>query len=154
MLHQVQTQLKAAKPHTLVIGLVLVLYIVLNIQTPRVLSASIDSVYGTLLLLALVVVVAFHGHPIIAVLTAIAAYFLMKRSAVSSGAYALKHYLPSEHIKVLDYAKYNNFPYSLEEEVVAQMAPLVKHDAPMSVDYKPVLDAQFDAAPVDYEGVV
>lgn len=151
---QFNAQLKQQKLPYLIVGLLLTFYIVFNVQTPKMLAASIDSVYGTLLIVAVVVLIAFQGHPILAVLAAIAAYFLIKRSSVSSGAYALQHYLPSERVKVMDYAKYNNFPYSLEEEVVAHMAPLVKYDAPMSVDYKPVLDAQFDAAPVDYDGVV
>ena len=48
----------------------------------------------------------------------------------------------------MDFAKYNDFAVTLEEEVVDKMAPLVRYDAPSNVDYKPVLAPLYDASPV------
>ncbi len=142
------------QPQHLIFGVFLVLYILLNVQTPEMIATSVDNVYGKLFLAALVLLIFMQSHPVIGILSGIAAYFLIKRSTVTTGNYALEHYLPSEQVKLMDYAKYNEFDATLEEEVVSKMAPLVTYDAPANVDYKPVLDAQFDAAPIDYDGVI
>jgi hypothetical protein len=51
---------------------------------------------------------------------------------------------------------YNQFPYTLEQEVVKKMAPLNKADTSGSNTYSfnPVLDDLHDAAPVNYTGVI
>jgi len=70
-----------------------------------------------------------------------------------TGSYALNHFLPSEESKVLDFSKYNDFPVTLEEEVVSQMAPIGNDGAAPNMSYKPILEGLHDAAPIDYDGV-
>jgi hypothetical protein len=154
MLDKLQSQLKDLKPHYLLFGVLLTLYIVLNVQTPDMLAPTLDSIYGTVLIVLFVILIAFQTTPVLGLLAAIAGYFLIKRSgsgsSSSSGDFDLQDYLPSSAAVQYKVA----LPASLEEEIVAHMAPLVTFDAPASVDYKPVLAAQYDAAPVDYDGVV
>ena len=70
-----------------------------------------------------------------------------------TGTYALNNFLPSEESKVIDFSKYNDFPVTLEEEVVSQMAP-IGNDAPApNMNYKPILEGLHDAAPINYDGV-
>ena len=75
------------------------------------------------------------------------------RSSVRTGTFAIRNYLPSEASKVIDFSRYNDFPVTLEEEMVKKMAPIVV-DNSSSLTYKPVLDTLHDAAPIDYEGVI
>ena len=70
-----------------------------------------------------------------------------------TGTYALNNFLPSEDSKVIDFSKYNDFPVTLEEEVVSQMAPIGNDGAAPNMSYKPFLDGLHDAAPIDYDGV-
>ena len=65
----------------------------------------------------------------------------------------INNYLPSEQAKAAEFSKYNDFPVTLEEEVVSQMAPIVKYDDAPNMNYAPVLDGLHDAAPLDYDGV-
>ena len=95
-----------------------------------------------------------NSHPVLGVLSLVAAYELIKRSSVSTGTHAIKNYLASEKEKVTDFTKFNDFPVTLEEEVVAKMAPLVQNNDAPKGNFKPVLDDQHDAAGVDYEGVI
>ena len=67
--------------------------------------------------------------------------------------YALNNFLPSEESKVIDFSKYNDFPVTLEEEVVSQMAPIGSDGAAPNMSYKPILGGLHDAAPIDYDGV-
>ena len=69
-------------------------------------------------------------------------------------SYALNNYLPSEESKVIDFSKYNDFPVTLEEEVVSQMAPIGVDGSAPNMNYKPILEGLHDAAPIDYDGVV
>lgn len=158
MLDKLQSQLKDLKPHYLLFGVLLTLYIVLNVQTPNMLAPTLDSIYGTVLIVLFVILIAFQTTPVLGLLAAIAGYFLIKRSgsgsSSSGGDFDLQDYLPSSVYDPSTVQYKVALPASLEEEIVAHMAPLVTFDAPASVDYKPVLAAQYDAAPVDYDGVV
>ena len=95
----------------------------------------------------------FRVNILVGLLGIVAGYQLLTRSCIASGTFAINNYLPSEAAKVLDFSRYNDFPRTLEEEMVKKMAPIVV-DNNSSLDYKPVLDSLHDAAPVDYEGVI
>jgi len=49
--------------------------------------------------------------------------------------------------------QYKDYSKTLEEEVVASMAPIVQ-TGNQNFTFKPVLDDLQNAAPVDYEGVI
>ncbi len=63
--------------------------------------------------------------------------------------YAIKNFLPSEKIKITDFAKYNDFPITLEEEVVAKMAPPVIVEESANMHYAPILDNNHNASYVN-----
>jgi hypothetical protein len=151
---KVNDLLREYKMNHLILGIFFIIYIFINIRTPKILAKLIDNIYGNITLAIIVINVFAHTNPIIGVLSAIAAYKLVVRSSIATGTFGLANYLPSENSKVMDFSKYNDFPVTLEEEVVAKMAPLVKHDDPSNIDYKPVLDGLHNAAPIDYEGVI
>jgi hypothetical protein len=74
-------------------------------------------------------------------------------SYTKTETYALNNFLPSEQSKVIDFSKYNDFPVTLEEEVVSQMAPMGNDAAAPNMNYKPILEGLHDAAPINYDGV-
>ena len=146
--------LKAEKRHQLLLGVVFVIYILMNVRTPGALAGLVDNMYGNIAVIVIALSVFTQSNPVVGILALVAAYELIKRSNVGTGDYAIRNYLPTEKSKVMDFSKYNDFPVTLEEQVVAKMAPLVKHDAPANSNYKPVLDSLHDASPIDYEGVI
>ena len=134
-------------PAKLIVGLLLVMYILVQVPTPAVIAPPIDSIYGQIVLAFLVIIFFYHTNPVLGVLGAIAAYTLYSRSSLPA---AIQRYVPSEALKVQEFARYNDFSATLEEDVVATMAPLVRYDGDNSgLDYKPVLEAQHAAAPLD-----
>jgi len=47
------------------------------------------------------------------------------------------------------FTAFNQFPYTLEQEVVAKMAPIVRSGSSLtSASYKPLLDKLYDASPL------
>ena len=138
----------------LILGIVLIIYILLNVGTPDIIAPAIDSMEGNVVVVSLAVILFRQSKPVIGVLGLIAAYLLIQRSSIKTGTHAIRTALTSEKAKVRDFTKYNQFPVTLEEEMVKKMAPLVKHAPAKNADYTPVLDPTHHAAPIDYTGVV
>ena len=147
--------IKADNRQQLVLGVVLILYIILNVKTPKLLSDLIDTIYGNIVVVIVAMVLFSNSNPVVGVLSIVAAYFLIKRSSITTGSFAIQKFLPSEESRSEDFSKLNEVPITLEEQMVFKMAPLVKHDSQYpDANYKPVLDSLHEAAPIDYAGVV
>lgn len=147
-------KIKVEKREHLILVVLLIIYILLDIKLPQPVVGVVDNIYGKIVLYVLALYVFLYVNKVAGVLALIAAYTMIRRASKQSGTFAIRNYLPSEESKVLDFAKYNDFPYTLEEEEVARMAPLVRNETSTGSDYKPVLDALHDAAPTDYNGVI
>ena len=104
--------------------IIFVVYIVFNVQTPQPLASMIDSTFGYVVIIALFAVLAINLNPIVIVVGVFAIYLLFKRSSISTGSLAMTKFLPSENVKGQHLNAFNQFPVTLEEEVVQQMAPL------------------------------
>ena len=63
----------------------------------------------------------------------------------------LKRFLPSELKKGKHFSAFNQFPVTLEEEMVDKMAPLVKHSGASNLDYKPVEDDSINSSSIHSE---
>jgi len=161
--------LMAEKPSQLVLGIVFFFYILFNVQTPSILATPLDTIFGKVLVFAFAAVVFMKTNPVVGVLGFVVAYQLVKTASVTTGTYAMKHYLPSEANKMKDMTSFNVIeptsqeaptsistsgsgiilPGTLEEEMVDKMAPLViKGNEDSLLDYKPVLDGQHGASPL------
>ena len=95
----------------------------------------------------IVIYMFMHVHPVLAVLSLFVAFDLLRRASLATGLDALKKYAPSEEKKMSQYTSYNQFPYTLEQEVVAKMAPIAQSGYSINeASYKPLLDNLHDAS--------
>jgi len=147
-------QIKMEKREHLILSILLIIYILLEVHLPRFLSRAVDSIFGKVALYLLALHIFFNVCKVAGVLALVAVYTMIKRASLTSGSFALREYLPSEERKVMDFSKFNDYPYTLEEEEVARMAPVVRNETSVGSDYKPILDGLHDAAPTDYDGVI
>lgn len=147
-------QIKMEKREHLILSILLILYILLEVHLPASLSEAVDSIYGKVVLYLLALHIFFNVSKVAGVLALVAVYTMIKRASMKTGTFAMREYLPSEERKVMDFSKFNDYPYTLEEEEVARMAPVVRNETSVGSNYKPVLDELHDAAPTDYEGVI
>ena len=136
--------------HQIILGVVFLIYIVASVPTPDFLAQMVNTSVGTAIVVILALSMLGCCNPIVAVLGLVAAYELVKRS----GSAAPMAMVPSEVTKLAQMERYNEFPKTLEEEMVQKMTPLVRHPPAHGANYKPVLDDIQDAAPVNYEGVI
>jgi hypothetical protein len=133
----------------LALAILLIVYLVLGFRTPDAVAGMVDSLVGKIVMFVVVIYLFLHANPLLAVLALFAAFDLMRRSSVATGIDALQKFAPSEEKRTSQFTAYNQFPYTLEQEVVAKMAPMVSAGSSLTqASYKPLLDNLYDASPV------
>jgi hypothetical protein len=127
----------------LILLLIFVIYLVLPIDTPELLSGIIDSPLGMLSLFILGVYLFFNCNPILAIVYILFAYELLRRSSKKNGRQTIIKYTPSQDKKDAQ-MKAMNPPVkeTLEEEIIDNMAPIGHSDPSVFTDstFKPVAD--------------
>lgn len=131
-----------------------VLYIIFNIQTPEPIASIVDSTLGYVIIIGLFALMAVNLLPVVTLVGIFAIYLLFKRSSISTGSLAMTKFLPTENVKSQYLSAFNQFPVTLEEEVVQQMAPLQSGPSMGPKSFSPILNDLHDAANVNYNGVV
>ena len=107
------------------------------------------TIYGKILVAVVALVLFSYANPILGVLGFIVAFDLIRRSSVSTGTFALDNYVPTETKKEAELTEMNQFPYTLEQEVVKKMAPIPSTTSSMNpVTFTPLLNNLHDASPV------
>lgn len=127
----------------------MIIYLILGLRTPDLIANMVDNIIGKVVIILVVIYLFLHANPILAVLAALVAFDLMRRSNETTGLGALAAYAPSEKKKMSQFTAFNQFPYTLEQEVVAKMAPIVRSGSSLTpASYKPLLDNLHDATPL------
>ncbi len=134
----------------LVLVIIFIVYLILGLKTPEPIANIIDTLVGKIVIILIVIYLFMHANPILAVLALFVAFDLMRRSSAATGFDALKKYAPSEEKKISQFTAFNQFPYTLEQEVVAKMAPIMNSGSSLTqASYKPLLDNLYDASPIN-----
>ena len=134
----------------LVLVILLIIYLILGLKTPEPIANLIDTLVGKIVIILVVIYLFMYANPILAVVALLAAFDLMRRSSMATGLDALQKYAPSEEKKSSQFTAFNQFPYTLEQEVVAKMAPIMKSGSSLTqASYKPLLDNLYDASPLN-----
>jgi hypothetical protein len=137
-----------------VLSILFIIYLIIGSKTPDAVASVVDTIYGKIAVVAIAIALFSYVNPILGVLGFIVAFDLIRRSSVSTGTFALDNYVPTEIKKESELNAMNQFPYTLEQEVVKKMAPMKESIDYTPSSFSPVLDDTYDAAPIDYSGVV
>jgi hypothetical protein len=129
--------------------LVFSIYLVMGYPTPEPIAEVVDTLVGKLVIIFVVISLFVYANPIVGVLSLLVAFDLMRRSSLSTGIDALARYAPTESKKTSQFTAFNQFPYTLEQEVVKKMAPILHGGYSMNkATYKPTLEQQHNASPI------
>jgi len=141
--------LKKENMGQLILIILFILYLIMGYQTPQPVANVVDTLIGKLVILFIVIYLFMHCNPILAVLSLFVAFDLMRRSSVATGSDAIARFAPCESEKSSQFTAFNQFPYTLEQEVVKKMAPIIQSGVSLTPpSYKPVLDNLHDATPL------
>ena len=131
--------------HHYILALLLAIFIITDIKVPSTIRELIDTLLGKVILIGGALALLF-AHPLLGALGIIVAYRLINQSEdfelppKSTNA-------PSEKIKSRNLTAMNQFPVTVEEEVIKKMIPPAPKNLPPAT-FKPVLDPLHDAAKI------
>jgi len=134
----------------LILTIILIAYLILGLQTPQPVAFLVNNMVGKIVIFLIVIYMFLHMNPILAVISLVAAFDLIRRSSNTVYNNLLQTYIPSEENKMGQFTAFNQFPYTLEQEVVKKMAPIVQSGSVLNkASYQPLLDNLYDASPVN-----
>jgi hypothetical protein len=134
----------------LVLVVLFIIYLIMGSKTPEPVAGLVDTLVGKIVIFVTIIYLFMHANPILAVLALFVGFDLIRRSSMATGIDALQRFAPSEEKKASQFTAFNQFPYTLEQEVVAKMAPVMQSGSSLSqASYKPLLDNLYDASPLN-----
>jgi len=134
----------------LVLVVLFIIYLIMGSKTPEPVAGMVDTLVGKIAIFIIIIYLFMHANPILAVLALLVGFDLIRRSSMTTGIDALQRFAPSEEKKSSQFTAFNQFPYTLEQEVVSKMAPIMKSGSSLSqASYKPLLDNLYDASPLN-----
>ena len=131
--------------HHLVLTLLLSVFILFDIKVPLVLAELVDNPIGKIVV-AVLSLCLLSLNALAGVVGLIAAYVLIQRSGDTTGTIATQNYLPTEEQKSSHLSAMNQFPITVEEEVISKMLPTTNVRDTFPAEFKPVLDDNHEAA--------
>jgi hypothetical protein len=121
--------------------ILIAIYLVVGWKTPQPISNLLNTIIGKLILLCIVIFLFCYSNPFLAILALYAAFHLISKSGMNTELRAMQQFIPSENVKMGEFSAWNQFPYTLEQEIVKKMAPIVRSGSSlMKATYKPLLE--------------
>ena len=138
-----------------ILSILFIIYLLVDARTPTSIANLVDTIFGKIFIIITAIVLFSCANPILGILGFVVAFELIRRSVISTGSYALSKYLPTEQKKSSNLTSYNQFPYTLEQEVVKKMAPIAHTTSSSTqVHFSPMLEDNHYAAPINYTGII
>ena len=137
-----------------ILALLFIIYLIMGHDTPESMSIFIDSIIGKVFLFIIVMYMFLNFNTVLAILALFVVFDLIRRSSLThQDAYIGIQHQPSEHTKdsqittLNQFTPLNQFPFTLEQEVVKQMVPTYSPGNSISKpSYRPILEDLHDAS--------
>ena len=126
-----------------------VLYLVMGYQLPDAIANLIDTTLGKILVILIALMLFAYSNPVLGVLALLVSYQLIKGASNKTGMAGLEEYYPTEAKKWTPFTSTNQFPYTLEQEVVKKMTTQKFNTEYVKAPFRPTLDDTYDASPLN-----
>ena len=131
-----------------ILSILFVVYLVMGYKMPDSIASIIDTTLGKIVVVLVALMLFAYSNPVLGVLSLLVAYQLIRSSSIKTGLAALEKYYPTEQKKWSPFSPTNQFPYTLEQEVVKNMTTQKFNETYVKAPYRPILDDTYDAAPL------
>ena len=132
----------------LMLVVLFIIYLIMGYKIPDQLARVIDSSAGKIVVALIALLLFGYSNPILGVLGILVAYHLIKSSSEKTGMAALEQFYPTEEKKWSPFTAIHQFPYTLEQEVVKEMASQKFNANFVKAPYRPMLDDTHDASSI------
>lgn len=134
----------------LVLVMLFIVLLVVGYKVPESVANVIDTLLGKILLILIIIYFYSNTNIILTILAIFVALDLIRRSRKATGIDDLNEFAPSEDKKISEFSALNQFPYTLEQEVVSKMAPILQTGSILTrPSFSPVLDDLHDAKEIN-----
>jgi hypothetical protein len=120
----------------------------MGLKMPDAVANIIDSPAGKIIVALIALLLFGYSNPILGVLGILVAYQLIKASSEKTGMAALEQFYPTEEKKWSPFTPMHQFPYTLEQEVVKDMASQKFNETFVKAPYRPMLEDTHDASTI------
>jgi hypothetical protein len=119
------------------------IFLISGYEIPLNLASFARTIHGKMIIVLISLLLTVFSNPILGIVSLMVAFDIIRRS---NNAYQqIKQYTPSEDKKADHYNALNQFPYTLEEEMVTKMAPLIMTNTNLDMpSFKPNVDKIYD----------
>jgi hypothetical protein len=125
-----------------ILALLFIVFLVMGQSIPRELSNLISTPVGTIAVIVVSLSLFAYSNPVLAVLGVFVAFEMLRRS----GSFILDNHMNTEAKKWKNVENVNQVPYTLEQEVIKNMAPIVsRHSMSPEPSFKPIVNSVHDA---------
>ena len=132
-----------------ILSLLFIVFLIVKFHIPEPIADMVDTIPGKFAVVAIAIMLFGYSNPVLCVLGLFVAFDLIIRSKATTGIDALKQYGPSQQRMDSQFNAMNQFPYTLEQEVVKKMAPIPYNNSLMHpVSFTPLLNILHDASPI------
>ena len=139
----------------LILIILFLIYLVIGYNTPHDLAILIDNIWGKAIIIIIAIVLFASSNPILGILGFFVAYKLIMTSNIDSGNYGKQNYIPTEERKYANMINNNEYPYTLEQEIIKLRAPIYDYNTEnQTYSFTSTLDDQKNAASVNYNGII
>ena len=133
----------------LVLVVLFIIYLVMGLKMPDQIANIIDSSAGKIVVALIALLLFGYSNPILGILGILVAYQLIKASSEKTGMAALEQFYPTEEKKWSPFTAIHQFPYTLEQEVVKEMASQKFNANFVKAPYRPMLDDTHEASMIN-----
>jgi len=145
-MESVQSLFEKRRSSEVILSALFVIYLIMGFHMPAPLANFIDSGLGKVIVVLCALMLFAYSNPVLAVLGVFVAY---------KGSGPLGMFAPTEERKWQQFSPIHKFPYTLEQEVVKNMAPIVRTDlVNTTASFRPLLENLHDASSVNYNGPI
>ena len=135
-----------------ILTVIFIIYLILGYNTPLPIAKLVDTVPGKIIVIVFAIILFAMSNPILGVVGLFVAFDLIRRSNLATGSYGIQHYLPDEESKMAKISSFNEYPVTLEQEMVAKMVPVInKNNLSTKSTYTSSTDYTYDAAPANFK---
>lgn len=132
-----------------ILSLFFIVFLIMKFHIPEPLADVVDTIPGKFAVVAIAIMLFGYTNPVLGVLGLFVAFDLIMRSRATTGIDALKKYGPSQARMDSQFNAMNQFPYTLEQEVVKKMAPIPYTNSLIHpVSFRPLLNNLHNASPI------
>jgi hypothetical protein len=123
------------------------IYLIAGYPIPNTVAEFVREYYGKVFVIIVAGLLFLYTNPILGIIGLFVAVDLIRRSGKGSVKY--QQYIPSEAKKNEQYVAFNQFPYTLEQEIVKIMAPMKNAGTSLTKpSYNPLMEELYDAMPI------